>query len=188
MYLCASGKLIHGTTDPLTMASHDSDISLITLFDDESRDLNENIQVKIEPKMPRAMIPCRSYKGSAAYDVFYAGEKRIKIQPKKISPPLPLGFAMEMPKGYYAQLLSRSGWAVKAGIEVVGSPSIIDQDFRGSVAVSLRNNSEEPRYVSRGTSIAQMTFHRNIDADFCECEKLSASERGSRGFGSSGES
>ncbi len=147
---------------------------------------NENIVVKFIQKRPRARKPERAHKHSAAYDLFYAGNRRILIRPGEYSPALSLGFAMQMPEGYYALIVSRSGWAVKAGVEVVGAPAVIDQDFRGTVAVFLRNFGRRPRSIRPNAAIAQMLFCKNINADFQMVDKLDPSDRGIGGFGSTG--
>lgn len=63
----------------------------------------------------------------------------------------------------------------------------IDPDFRGEVGVIIRNNEPIRHFViPKGTRIAQMTFYKTELADFTVTEKLSETERGENGYGSTG--
>lgn len=63
----------------------------------------------------------------------------------------------------------------------------IDPDFRGEVGVIIRNNEPNRHFViPKGTRIAQMTFYKTELADFTVTEKLSETERGENGYGSTG--
>lgn len=99
---------------------------------------------------------------------------------------IPTGFAMALPDGYEAQVRPRSGLALKHGITVLNSPGTIDADYRGEVGVILINHSDVPFVIRRGDRIAQMVIAPYVQAGFEEAASLSATDRGSGGFGSSG--
>lgn len=61
----------------------------------------------------------------------------------------------------------------------------IDSDYRGGVGVIVRNH-DRTFLVKAGTRIAQMTFSKVESPVFEEVEKLSETERGARGCGSTG--
>ena len=96
------------------------------------------------------------------------------------------GFAMALPDNYEAQIRPRSGLALKHGITVLNSPGTIDADYRGEVGVILINHGSEAFTVQRGDRIAQMIIAPFVQADFQQAGALSATIRGSDGFGSSG--
>jgi len=96
------------------------------------------------------------------------------------------GFAMALPDNYEAQIRPRSGLALKHGITVLNSPGTIDADYRGEVGVILINHGSEAFTVQRGDRIAQMIIAPFVQADFQQAGALSATTRGSGGFGSSG--
>ena len=52
------------------------------------------------------------------------------------------GIFIALPKGYEAQVRSRSGLAAKYGVTVLNSPGTIDADYRGEIGVILINFSE----------------------------------------------
>ena len=99
---------------------------------------------------------------------------------------IPTGFSMEIPAGFEAQIRPRSGLAAKHGITLLNSPGTIDHDFRGEVKIILTNLGHEPFYVHRGDRIAQMVIARFERAQIEVVAELSATERGSGGFGHTG--
>src|SRR5579871_5279365 len=66
------------------------------------------------------------------------------------------GMAVELPKGYEAQVRPRSGLALKDGVTVLNSPGTIDADYRGEIGVILINFGNKPFSVRRGARIAQI--------------------------------
>ncbi len=97
------------------------------------------------------------------------------------------GLFLEIPEGYEAQVRPRSGLALKKGITVLNSPGTIDADYRGEVGVILVNLSNESFEINDGDRIAQLVFASLTQATWITTEELSATERGSGGFGSTGQ-
>ena len=97
------------------------------------------------------------------------------------------GFAIEIPRGYEVQVRPRSGLAMKHGITCLNTPGTIDSDYRGEVKVILINVGQEPFEVRRGERIAQLVPAPVLRADFVEASELSGTQRGSGGFGSTGQ-
>ena len=96
------------------------------------------------------------------------------------------GLFIELPLGVEAQVRSRSGLAVKNGVCVLNSPGTIDADYRGEIGVVLVNLSKEDFSIINGERIAQLVISRHERAVWQEVEKLSVTERGEGGFGSTG--
>lgn len=99
---------------------------------------------------------------------------------------VPTGIILEIPEGYEAQVRPRSGLAIRHGITVLNSPGTIDADYRGEVKIILINMGQEPFTIQNGDRIAQMVFAPVIRAEFYHNPKLSETDRGSGGFGSTG--
>ena len=99
---------------------------------------------------------------------------------------IPTGLALELPKGYEAQIRPRSGLALKDGVTVLNSPGTIDADYRGEVGVILINFGQNPFVVRRGARIAQLVVCRIERVDLRESVALTTSVRGANGFGSTG--
>ena len=99
---------------------------------------------------------------------------------------IPTGLTIALPPGYEAQVRPRSGLAAKHGITVLNSPGTIDADYRGEIGVLLINHGDAPFSIRRGERIAQMVIASVIRAELVSVASLSATERGSGGFGSTG--
>lgn len=96
---------------------------------------------------------------------------------------VPLGFALELPKGYEAVIRPRSGMT-KDGIEV--SIGTIDTNYRGEVMACVYNTTEEDFVVEKGDRICQLAIREAPTVTWEVVEELSETERGENGFGSSG--
>ncbi|MGA2794230.1 MAG: dUTP diphosphatase [Roseiarcus sp.] len=99
---------------------------------------------------------------------------------------IPTGFAIELPKGYEAQVRSRSGLALNFGVAVLNSPGTIDADYRGEIGVILINLGSHPFEIKRGARIAQLVVSPVERIALEESGALEDSARGSGGFGSTG--
>lgn len=99
---------------------------------------------------------------------------------------VPTGLFIELPIGHEAQVRPRSGLAAKRGVTVLNSPGTIDADYRGEIKVILVNLSNEPFTVENGERIAQMVIARHERVEWQLTEELADSERGTGGFGSTG--
>lgn len=139
--------------------------------------------VKIDPS---AELPRYESNGAAGADI------RACLQTPQMVHPMerilvPTGLKMEIPDGYECQVRPRSGFAAKSGITVLNSPGTIDSDYRGEIKIMLINLGLEPVRIQNGDRIAQLVFAPAVQAVFDEAAELSGTERGSGGFGSTGE-
>jgi dUTP pyrophosphatase len=133
---------------------------------------------------PDLPLPARQTEGAAGYDVASAepdfvlapGERRL----------VSTGLAMELPDGVECQVRPRSGLALRHGLTLPNATATIDPDYRGEVKVILWNAGGSPVPVPRGTRIAQLVFARFETPEVEEAERLSGTDRGSGGFGSTG--
>lgn len=99
---------------------------------------------------------------------------------------IPTGLFIELPVGFEAQIRPRSGLAAKSGITILNSPGTIDADYRGEIKIIIVNLSAENFTVNSGDRIAQMIISRHEQAEWIETEVLNESDRGSGGFGHTG--
>lgn len=90
-----------------------------------------------------------------------------------------------IPEGCVGLIWSRSGLAVKHGIEV--GAGCIDSGYTGEVKVLLRNFSQESYVVNKGDRIAQLlTIPVNLNNYVVVEEFSKKTERNAGGFGSTG--
>jgi dUTP pyrophosphatase len=100
---------------------------------------------------------------------------------------VPTGLVMALPLNYEAQVRPRSGLAAKFGVTVLNAPGTIDADYRGEINVLLINHGSAPFTIQRGERIAQMVIAPMVQAQLVPAfGSLSATVRGSGGFGSTG--
>ncbi|WP_028574857.1 dUTP diphosphatase [Desulfonatronovibrio hydrogenovorans] len=101
--------------------------------------------------------------------------------------PFPTGVCMEISTpGIAGFVYSRSGLGTRHGLVVSQGVGVIDPDYRGEIIVSLLNNSPVPGTVKRGERIAQLLFLPFFQARIIQTDELSATRRGSGGFGHTG--
>lgn len=126
-------------------------------------------------------VPQRQTENSAGYDI-YSDESYILLPGERHT--FDTGVAMAIPKGYVGLVMSRSGSAVKNGIEK--GAGVIDSDYRGELKVLLYNHSDESYPICRGDRIAQMLIVPVFQEQPIIVEELDSTERGEGGFGSTG--
>jgi dUTP pyrophosphatase len=128
--------------------------------------------------------PCYATDGAAGLDVVAAED--VTLAPGQRHA-VATGFAIAIPPGYEVQVRPRSGLALKHGITCLNTPGTIDEDYRGEVKVILANLGSESFDVRRGERIAQLVPAPVLKARFRKVEALSETQRGSGGFGSTGQ-
>ena len=99
---------------------------------------------------------------------------------------VPTGLSIELPAAHEGQVRPRSGLAIKHGISLINTPGTIDEDYRGEVKVPLVNHSDQAFEITRGLRIAQLVVVPVVQVSIEEVDTLSSTDRGNRGFGSTG--
>ncbi len=132
-----------------------------------------------------AQLPTQAYPGDAGLDL--SACDAVSLEPGERAV-VPTGIAVEIPEGFAGFVQPRSGLAARHGIGVVNSPGLIDSGYRGELRVVLINTDREHAFeVEPGMRIAQLVIAPVASVQLVEATALAASERGSRGFGSSAE-
>ena len=122
---------------------------------------------------------------SAGMDVRAFLDSSITLQPlDRIL--IKTGLFAELEKGFEIQVRPRSGLALKKGITVLNSPGTIDADYRGEIGVILINLSKDKFVISSGDRIAQLVVCKHEQPKIVLSNSLSETQRGDKGFGSTG--
>lgn len=146
-------------------------------------------QVKIKIKKVREgeWIPKQMTEEAVGFDVCAAEDVAIfNVRASDTADLIPLGFAMEIPRGYHAKLFLRSSIGKNTKLRLANGTGIIDSDYRGEVMLLVENLSRERIRIAKGTRIAQMIIEKNVDVHFEEATELTATKRGKGGLGSTG--
>ena len=141
--------------------------------------------IRVKKLCPNAVLPTYGSVEAAGADLYACLEEPVVIQPGKTAW-IPLGFAMEVPKGCAGLVYARSGMACKKGLAPANKVGVIDSDYRGPVTVVLYNHGEEAQTVCHGDRIAQMVITPVLTPAYEESDSLDDTGRGQGGFGSTG--
>ncbi|MET0347773.1 MAG: dUTP diphosphatase [Methyloceanibacter sp.] len=149
--------------------------------------MSVTLRVKRLPHGEGLPLPSYQSKEAAGLDVVAGVPEGAAVAiPPGARALIPTGFALELTRGYEAQVRPRSGLALKHGVTLLNSPGTIDSDYRGELMVILVNHGDEPFLVRRGERIAQLVIAPVSHAEIVAAEELAATSRGPGGFGSTG--
>ena len=127
-----------------------------------------------------AKLPNRVHPTDAGLDLFALKSGWVRAKKSKT---FETGVHVELPEGTTGILLPKSGLMCKSNIISFG---VIDQPYRGEIMVHLFNLGDKDYWVEQGDKIGQMLI-MNVRYENIEIvDKLSESDRGECGFGSSG--
>ena len=142
----------------------------------------DEIVVKVSFDKNDSFIPIQMYSDSAGYDLF-SGES--VLIPKWSRLAINTNIRLDIPKGFYGEIKSRSGLALNNGI--IAFNGTVDSGYLGFVFVIIFNNSDIDFNIKKGNRIPQIIFKKCHSVFFKHCEQVSViSDRGAKGFGSSG--
>lgn len=169
---------------------------------------SQSISVGFKRLSSEATIPTKAHPTDSGFDL-YASEDVI-IEPGETAI-VPTGIAVELPKGFEAQVRPRSGVTAKTKLRV--QLGTIDNGYTGEIGVIVDNIADDPfgntsRYLNfvdgseirqdddipdgtyhirKGDRIAQLVVQALPEVVAVEIEEFTQdSERGEGGFGSSG--
>lgn len=148
--------------------------------------MTTHYHIPIQIKRLDKDLPMPKYEsdGAAGIDIYASHDAVVRRDSHTI---VKTGIAVQVPKDYEAQVRPRSGLAFKHGMTIVNSPGTVDCDYRGEIMciMSLIGNEVEV-HIKRGDRIAQMVVKLAPQATIYEVEELDDTERGEKGFGSTG--
>lgn len=128
-------------------------------------------------------MPTKGSIESAAFDIYMPVSGVASRIPQLIG----LGFAAAVPKGHVALLLPRSSTGAKYGLELNNSCGVIDADYRGEWRAALRTKDGSLMNWEVGERLLQFLIVPIAQVELQLSDSLEETERGSGGFGSSGQ-
>lgn len=139
------------------------------------------MELKFKKLHPDAKLPTYATPGSACFD-FYSMENVWLSR----SHTFQTGLAVEIPEGHVLQIHSRSGMGFNQGIRLANCTGIIDADYRGEICIKLFVDGHGHLEINPGDRIAQGILLKADQVGLSWSDELSETERGSGGFGSTG--
>lgn len=110
--------------------------------------------VKIYPNYDKSWkIPRFIKENESVFDLRAAIDKDIVLKPLDTCV-VPLGLSIELPSGYYLEIISKGGLATTYKVVVLNSPSIIFSSYKGELKVYLINLGKEDFIIRRGDRVA----------------------------------
>ncbi|MBT5876599.1 MAG: dUTP diphosphatase [Candidatus Latescibacteria bacterium] len=146
----------------------------------------EEITVRIVSSHPGRAVPEYMSSGAAGLDLSASLDAPLIIDPGQVAL-VGTGVQVAIPPGYEGQVRPRSGLAMKHRLGILNSPGTIDSDYRGEVGVLLINFGSDPYTVNNDDRIAQMVVSAVPLVRIERVERLDPTERGSGGFGHTGQ-
>lgn len=145
--------------------------------------------------------PEYAYKGDSGFDLRawikddetsekYDGQNCITLKPLERRL-IHTGIYIEIPYNTEIQVRAKSGMSLKKGLGVLNGPATIDSNYTGEINVISVNLSNEDIIIKNGDKIAQCVLVPVYNENFVTLVSKDSiednTERGSKGFGSSGE-
>ena len=127
-----------------------------------------------------AKMPTKAHEADAGFDIYTPERKVIRRNDSTI---IDTGVHIEIPKGYVGFLKSKSGLNVKCGITGEG---VIDSGYTGSIVAKLYNNGDDLVIIEEGQKVIQIVFLPIPEIELVQVDEFEETERGNKGFGSSG--
>jgi dUTP pyrophosphatase len=142
------------------------------------------VLLKVFRLSPTALLPTKSHE-AAGWDLY--SDEEVEIYPQSRHP-ISTGLVV-FPRfpWYFLKVEGRSGLAVNHGLFC--PCGVIDPDYRGELKAVLANSGSAPVLIKKGQKIAQFLVLPLLESSLVEIpslEKETPTERGSKGFGSSG--
>lgn len=141
--------------------------------------VEEVLPVKVEKLSPDAVIPTYAKNGDAGMDLT-ATSFNLTSDAWEYG----TGLAMEIPEGYVGLIFPRSSVS-KYSLSLANCVGVIDSGYRGEIVVKFRSSRPVKAY-NVGDRVAQIIILPYPKVSFTE-GKVSSTERGTGGFGSTGE-
>lgn len=138
------------------------------------------LSFRVKKIAPTAVLPAKANPSDAGIDIFTNESYTLAPGERHM---FSTGICVEFPEGYVALLWDRSGLGSKGVHRLAG---VIDSGYRGEWRVVLLNTTQEPYEVKAGDKVVQCILQKFEPAEIEEVHELEDSERGEKGFGSSG--
>lgn len=135
------------------------------------------MKVKLEPW---AKYPVRAHEDDAGLDLYIAFDRTIG---EREYATIDTGVHVQIPAGHFGKIESRSGM-MSRGITAMGG--VIDCGYTGSISLCLENHNDYPVDLKAGQKVAQLIVIPCLMAAPEPARHLEETERGDKGFGSTG--
>jgi len=143
-------------------------------------------ELKIRRIHPDAIVPVKAHKDDLGWDLFSLEDVVIPVFSRKL---IRTGIAIGFPQTSYGSvggiIKDRSGVASEKGLFI--HAGVIDPGYTGEIKILMANSTKVPVEIKKGDKIAQLILMPVfIVNDLKVVDELDDTDRGEKGFGSSG--
>lgn len=138
------------------------------------------MKVKVKKLVENAVIPHYAKEGDAGLDLTATS---VEVKGDKVT--YGCGLAFEIPQGYFGLVVPRSSNA-KKDLLLTNSVGVIDSGYRGEITAVFKKIEYLAKVYKVGERFAQMIILPYPEIELEEAEELSATERGTGRYGSTG--
>lgn len=128
-----------------------------------------------------AKLPTRAHSTDAGLDLYSPDDYAVLEGDSVV---IDTGVHVELPLGTYGRLESKSGLHINYDIICAGGT--IDEGYTGSIKCKLYNLGKKPYMIRKHQKIVQLVIIPCLQPRLDVVEKLTETERGENGFGSTG--
>lgn len=141
---------------------------------------NAGFNIRVQKISPEAKLPSFAYEGDAGMDVFACEDCKIEPLERRA---VGTGLKIAVPQGYAGFIWDKSGLAMNYSLTTLAG--VLDSGYRGELKIILMNLGKESYEVKKSQKIAQLIIKKVEKPEIIEGD-LDETERGQKGFGSSG--
>ena len=143
-------------------------------------------EIRFMKTHPDAVLPAANDSditlGDSGYDLTAVEDVKIHVGNDAV---VPVGLTLAyIDPGYWFRIEPRSGLGFKHGIQP--HLGVIDNGYRGDMGVKLYNFGRDIYHVEKGDRIAQLVVYRLFKPIMKWADEVEETDRGNKGFGSSG--
>ncbi len=144
-----------------------------------------NLMVRIHPRCPNQEPICPpSKKGDAGFDLrSWIEDDELTLLPQRMVN-VRTGVYVKIPEGYWGDIRSRSSTFIKRNLFV--QSATIDEGYTGELSTVVWNPTLDPHIIKNGDRLAQLVLIPRFTPPIDVVESLPETERGIKGFGSTG--
>jgi dUTP pyrophosphatase len=143
--------------------------------------------IKVKKTNDTAKIPVKATKGANGFDLTAVSKRKVyetaSSELKYIE--YGTGISIELPEDYAALVLPRSS-VTNTSLMLGNSVGLIDSDYRGEITLRFRTNNQSISEYMIGDRIGQLLILKVPRIVLEESLELSDTERGEKGYGSTG--
>tara|TARA_B100000886_G_scaffold140533_1_gene95150 strand:- start:13757 stop:14209 length:453 start_codon:yes stop_codon:yes gene_type:complete len=131
-------------------------------------------------------IPCYQTSGSAGLDLLACVDEELVLEANE-STIIPSGISIFIEDSQYAGIvIPRSGLGAKKGLVCGNLMGLIDSDYQGPLSISLWNRSLNQISIQPGERVAQLVIIKVNQVNLELVNEFEETNRGAKGFGSTG--